>query len=469
MLQFNSATEIVALLKSRQLSVQEVTAIHLEQIERVNPIVNAICTLVAERAMDEARAKDSSGRRNSEPKELLYGLPVAIKDLTPTRGIRTTYGSPIFKDHTPDADALVVERLKAHGAIILGKTNTPEFGAGSNTFNSVFGATRNPYDLSKCAGGSSGGSAVALACGMVPIADGSDMGGSLRNPASFNNVVGLRPSPGRIPRYPCDDIWDTLSVQGPMARSVSDVALLLSVLAGPDARDPISIAEPPWRFSAPSATDFDAARVAWSPDLGQLPVQREVTEVISPALSAFTDMGCVLEEAHPDFSGAAEIFQTLRAQSYAAAHAENVAKHRELIKESIIWNVEKGMGLGVLDIAKAQTERSRLYHRVREFFEDYDFLLLPSAQVTPFPLELEWVREIEGMRMETYIDWMNICSFITLTEHPAISVPCGFTSAGLPVGIQIVGRHRGERRLLQFAHAFEQRTGYGTTRPRVAA
>jgi amidase len=462
-----TATELAALIRLREVSVLEVMEAHLTQIGRVNPRVNAICTLVADRALDEAREADRALARGFEPGPL-YGLPIAIKDLLLTKGIRTTYGSPIYRDFVPDEDALVVQRIKAAGAIVIGKSNTPEFGAGSHTFNPVFGLTRNPYDLTRTAGGSSGGGAVALTCGLVPIADGSDLGGSVRNPPSFNNVYGLRPSPGRVPRYPAEQPWDTLPVLGPMARTVTDLALLLSVMAGPDDRDPLSITESPAQFRGPLARDWQGTRIAWSPDLGQFPVQRAVLEVLEGALPTFEALGCVVEEAHPDFSGAADIFQVLRAHGFARGHERELRDHREMMKETIIWNVGQGLKLSGPDVARAQVARAALYHRVRTFLERYEFLLLPVSQVVPFPVEVEWVTEIEGVPMETYIDWMQSCSLITLTEHPAIAVPSGFTPEGLPVGIQIVGRHRREFDLLQLAHAVEQATHVAQRRPAIA-
>jgi amidase len=464
---FRTAVELAELVCKREVTVCEVMTDHLQQIERVNPKVNAICTLVAEQAMDEAKRADDALVKGKVPGPLC-GLPIAIKDLELTKGIRTTYGSPIYRDHVPDEDVLFVQRLKAAGAIIVGKSNTPELGAGSQTFNPIFGQTRNPYDLTKTCGGSSGGGAVALACGMVPIADGSDLGGSVRNPPNFNNVVGLRPSPGRIPRYPNSQPWFTLPVLGPMARTVGDTALLLSVMAGPDRRDPISILDDPSRFRQPLECDLKGIRVAWSPDLGQFPVQKAVTDVIEKALPTFVELGCVVEEAHPDFSGAAEIFQILRAYSFARSGADDLANHRDQIKDTVVWNIEEGLGLTALEVARAQENRALLYHRVREFFDQYDFLLLPVSQVVPFPIEVEWVTEINGVEMETYIDWMESCSLITLTEHPAMSIPCGFTPEGLPVGVQIVGPFRGEMEVLQLAYAFEQMTHVADRRSEVA-
>ena len=464
---FKTAAELAGLIRDRTISVVEVMAAHLTQIERINPKVNALCTLLPEQALEQAAAADERLARGETPGPL-YGLPIAIKDVVETKGIRTTFGSPIYKDFIPERDALVVERLKAAGAIVIGKTNVPEFGAGSHTFNPVFGATRNPYDLGRTCGGSSGGGAVSLACGMTPIADGSDLGGSVRNPPSFNNVVGLRPCPGRIPRYPNPQPWNTLPVLGPMGRSVQDVALMLSAMAGPDARDPLTLNEDPRTFAEPLDFDFKGARIAWSRNLGEFPVEPAVVDTLETALPAFSDLGCEVEEAHPDFSGAGEIFQVLRAEGFALGHAEHLEKHRDLLKDTVIWNTEEGLKLRAIDVARAQARRAQLFYRVHEFFQNYDFLLLPVSQVVPFPIETDWVREINGVEMETYIDWMMSCSLITLTEHPAISVPAGFTPEGLPVGLQIVGPFRREIDALRLAYAFEQATCVGEKPPEIA-
>ena len=464
---FTSAVELATRIRNRDLSVCEVMQAHLEQIERVNPRVNAVCTLLAEPAMEQAQKHDQALVKGEDPGPL-FGLPIAHKDLVATKGIRTTFGSPIYRDFVPDTETVMVERLRAAGAITIGKTNTPEFGAGSHTYNPVFGATCNPYDLTKSAGGSSGGAGAALACGMLPIADGSDLGGSLRNPGSFNNVVGFRPSPGRVPKTPAAQPWETLSVLGPMGRSVSDVALLLGVMAGPNPRDPISISESPDKFFGSLEQDFEGTRIAWSPDLGMFPVETSVVSTIEEQLSHFSDLGCIVEQAQPDFSGAAEIFQVLRAAGFAAGHAEELKQHRALMKDSVIWNTEQGLKLSAVDVARAQSERGLLFQRVHEFFEQYDFLLLPVVQVLPFPIETDWVQEINGVTMETYIDWMKSCSFISLTERPALSIPCGFSADGLPVGLQIVGRHRGELEVLQLARAFEQLTQVAEQHPKIA-
>jgi amidase len=394
---------------------------------------------------------------------------VAHKDLVPTRGIRTTYGSPIYRDHVPDADGLIVERLRAAGAITIGKTNTPEFGAGSQTFNEVFGRTLNPYDVSKTCGGSSGGAAVALACGMVPIADGSDLGGSLRNPAAFCNVVGFRTSPGRVPVWPAETAWFPLSVQGPMARTVADVALLLSAMAGPDRRAPISVAEPGERFRTPLGRDFRGVRVAWSRDLGGLPVDRRVSAAIEAQRRAFESLGCAVEDAEPDMADAREIFQVWRAWAFSVKYGPLLAEHRHQMKDTVIWNIEQGFKLTGREIGEAEVKRTALYHRVRVFMERHEFLVLPATQVPPFDVTQPYVTEINGVALPTYIDWMRACSDITVTGLPSIAVPAGFTPEGWPVGLQIVGRHQDEWGVLQLAHAFEQATGVGQRRPPVAA
>ena len=464
---FSTAIELAARIARRDISVTEVVRAHLGQIERVNPAVNAIVTLTAERALEEARVKDDALARGERPGPL-FGLPVVHKDLVPTRGIRTTYGSPIYRDHVPDVDGLIVERLRAAGAVTLGKSNTPEFGAGSQTFNEVFGRTLNPYDPSKTCGGSSGGAAVALACGMVPIADGSDMGGSLRNPAAFCNVVGLRSAPGRVPVWPAVSAWMPFSVQGPMARTVADVALLLSAIAGPDPRSPIAIRESGERFRAPLGRDFKGVRVAWSRDLGGLPIDARVRNVLDGQRKTFETLGCIVEDGEPAFTEAREIFQIWRAVAFAAKYGPLVARHRHQMKDTVVWNIEQAGKLSARDVGETETKRTELYHRVRAFMEQHEFLLLPTTQVPPFDVTQPYVTEIEGVRLPTYIDWMRACSDITVTGLPAISVPAGFTPEGLPVGLQIVGRHQDEWGVLQLAHAFEEATGFGRRRPSLA-
>jgi amidase len=465
---FMTARELAGRIRARELSAREVMAAHLAQIERVNPRVNAIVSQIPpEQALALADAADAAVARGAALGPL-HGLPVAHKDVTDTAGLRTTYGSPIYRDHVPTQDALIVERLKRAGALTIGKTNVPEFAAGSQTFNPVFGATLNPYDTTKTCGGSSGGAAVALACGMLPIADGSDMGGSLRNPGNFNNVVGLRPSPGRVPSWPSGLAWFPLGVHGPLARTVGDVALLLSAMAGPDARAPLSIEQPASLFEQPLARDFAGARVAWSPTLGGLPVDPRVTAVLESQRHVFSDLGCRVEEATPDLSGAEESFITLRAWSFAVGHAEHLREHRELLKDTLIWNTEEGLKLTGEQVGLAELQHAAVYERTRLFMQDYDFLLCPVNQVPPFDVTTPYPTEINGVQMENYIAWMKSAYYITMTNLPAISVPCGFTPEGLPVGLQIVGRHHDDFGVLQLAHAFEQATQVWRTRPSVA-
>jgi amidase len=463
-----TAIELRAALVAKEVSAREVVRAHLDRIERVNPTVNAVVTLVAERALAAAHAADERAASGADLPPL-HGLPVAHKDVHETAGIRTTYGSPLRADYVPERDELIIERMRAAGAITIGKTNVPEFAAGSHTVNPVFGATRNPYDLGRSAGGSSGGAAVALACGMHPLADGSDMGGSLRNPASFNNVVGLRPSPGRVPNTPTPLGWTTLNVKGPMARTVADAALLLSVLAGPDPRSPICLAEPGAVFARPLARDLRGARVAWSPDLGgAVPVEPEVAAVVEAAAHVFAELGCVVERACPDFSGADEVFRTLRAWQFEVMYAPLLDSG--LLKDSIRWNVEQGQRLTGADLGRAEVLHTELFGRVCEFFtgdDSYDFLLLPVSQVPPFPLDLEYPAEVAGVAMQTYLDWMRSAYFVSATGCPALSVPAGFTSSGLPVGVQIVGPYRADFAVLQAGHAFEQVTGFSRRRPPV--
>ena len=452
---FLSATEMVRRLHRKELSAREVLDAHIKQIERVNPKVNAIVTLVAERAHEQARRVDESAARG-EFMGPLHGLPIAHKDLVETKGIRTTFGSPIFKDYVPDFNTLLVDRIQAAGAITIGKTNTPEFGAGSQTFNPVFGSTKNPWDLSKTCGGSSGGAAVSLACGMLPIADGSDTGGSLRNPASFCSVVGFRTSPGRIPRVPSSDAWSNLSVVGPMARTVEDVALFLSAIAGPDPRSPLSIHELGSKFAQPLGRDVKGLRIAWCSKLGGVPFDRRVRDVFETQRKTFESMGCIPEDADPDFSGADESFRVFRALGYYLQYGSKLAQYRAQMKGTVIQEIERGSRLTGPEVADAEVKRSRLFARIGELMSKYDFLMLPVTQVPPFDINQEYVAEIEGAKMGTYIDWMRSCYFITMTTLPAISVPAGFTPEGLPIGLQIVGRHHDEWSVLQIAHAFEQ-------------
>jgi amidase len=461
---FAPARELAARLANRDVSAVEVMRAFLAQIDRVNPLVNAIVTLrPAEELIAEAENADRRLASGETPGSL-HGLPIAIKDLSLTRGLRTTFGSKLYRNFVPTSDDLYVDRVRRAGAIVIGKTNTPEFGAGSQTFNALFGATRNPYDTTKTCGGSSGGAAVALACGMLPLADGTDLGGSLRNPPSFCNVVGFRPSPGRVPRLHARPD-DTLGVHGPMARSVDDLALLLSVMAGPDPRDPSSLHEPGASFRDLPARDFARARVAWSERLGRYPVEREVTSVCNAARTVLTTLGCEVVDGEPDLDGVDELFQTLRAAGYAAALARDLERGRAQLKDTVVWNIEQGLKLTPADLARAAREKTTLDARVATFFAEHEFLVLPTVQVLPFPVEIEWPREIAGVAMHTYIDWMASCYAISCTGLPAISVPSGFSADGLPVGLQIVGRRGRDLDVLALARAFEQATQHGKVRP----
>ena len=456
---FLTAVELAQKIRSGEISAVETMEAHLAQIEKVNPQVNAIVTLLPERAMEEARKADEKLARGEEVGPL-HGLPVAHKDLVQTKGIRTTFGSLVYEDFIPEEDALLVERLREAGAILLGKTNTPEFGAGSQTFNKVFGVTKNPYDLSKTCGGSSGGAAVSVACRMLPFADGSDLGGSLRNPTNFCNVVGFRPSVGRVPSWPSESGWNSFAVDGPIARTVEDAALMLSVLSGPDLRSPLSLPENGDVFRKPLERDLKGVRIAWSADLGGLPVDSRVTATLEAQREVFADLGCIVEEGFPDFSDADEIFKNFRAWYYEMNLGSLLPEHRDKMKETVVWNIEAGMKLSGPELGRAEVKRTALFHRVREFMQDYDFLALPVSQVPPFPIEQEFVSEINGVQMETYLDWMRSCYFISVTGQPAISVPCGFTTDGLPVGLQLVGKPQDDLGVLQLAYAFEKATRF---------
>ncbi|MCP3673356.1 MAG: amidase [Gammaproteobacteria bacterium] len=467
---YTDARLLANYIASGKLSSKEVMSCFLEQIGKYNPQINAICTQIPEQdALNLADQADKAVIRGDKIGSL-HGLPIAVKDLSLTKGIRTTFGSLAFADHYPTQDSLLVQRLKNAGAIIIGKTNTPEFGAGSNTFNQVFGVTQNPYDLTKTAGGSSGGAAAALASGMLPIADGSDMGGSLRNPAAFCNVVGFRSSVGRVPSWPNSISWSNrLGVEGPMARNVSDCALLLSAIAGPDPRDPFSIHEKGTQFLQDLETNHKEVRIGWTPDLGILPVAKEVTQICEMALKNFTDAGCLVSAAHPDLTGAMDVFKTLRGAAYAAISNSIPKEKHKLLKATLRENMELGFASSADDINKAEISRTQLTVRFIEYFKKYDFLVLPTTQVKPFDHNIEWVDKIEDSSLTNYIDWMSICCIISLFGLPAISVPCGFTEEGLPIGIQIVGKPRADLDVLKIAYAFETITNFHLKRPSLDA
>jgi amidase len=439
-----TAVSLVGRLVRREVTPNELLEALAARIEAVEPAVNALPTLCWERA------------RGAGPVAPLHGLPVAVKDLSATAGVRTTYGSPIYADHVPAADDHVVERIAASGGAIYAKSNTPEFGAGAQTFNAVFGVTRNPWNTALTPAGSSGGAAVALKTGMAWLAHGSDLGGSLRNPASFCGIVGLRPSVGRVPKGPAADPWASLSVDGPMARTVADVALFLDALAGPDPREPLSLPAPARPFLAAAQAPRLPRRVAFSPDLGGLtPVDPEIAAITAAAARRLDGLGVTVDLASPDFSGAHDCFQTLRALGFAVGHAGHLRDHRDRLKDDVIWNIEKGLALTGAQVAEALRTRGAIMARARAFFETYDLLLCPATIVPPFPVEQRFVTDCAGVTFETYVDWLAIAYAITLTGHPALSLPCGFTAAGLPVGLQMVGRWQGEAALLSHAAALE--------------
>ncbi len=464
----NDAVTLAGMLRSREVSAREVIGAHIARIEAQDGAVNAVVTRCFDAALAKAKAADAALARG-ESTGLLHGLPVAHKDLFDTAGVRTTHGSPLFAENVPSRDALVVQRMSAAGAISLGKTNVPEFGAGSHTVNPVFGATRNPFDLTRSAGGSSGGAAAALAARMICLADGSDLGGSLRNPASFCNVVGLRPSPGRVPDWPFSDVADVLGVAGPMARTVADVALLLMVLSGPDPRVPLAldaappVAEPD-QIAGLLERDLRGVRVAWSADLG-LPVEPAVLETLAPARQLLADLGCEVIEAAPDLSGADFVFRTWRAFRFATNLGPLLRQHPGQIGPNVTWNIERGLELSVADLGRATLWQAALAERVSAFFDSYEVLACPVTQVVPFDVTLDWVHDIDGHPQHTYLDWMASAYLISVTGLPAMSVPAGFTADGLPVGLQLVGRRRADWALLGVARAVEAATGHGRTVP----
>ena len=448
-----NAVELAAMLASGEVSAREVLDAHLARIEQVNPSINAIVTLSSERADDDARRADDAHARG-ESLGSLHGLPMAHKDLAMTAGIRTTQGSPIFADFVPDVDDVVIARLRAAGCVTVGKTNTPEFGAGSHTFTPVFGATHNPWRHGRSAGGSSGGAAAALASGMVPLADGSDLGGSLRNPASFNGVVGMRPTPGVVPSWPSTDPWDPLATQGPMGRCAADVALQLSVMAGPHPRVPLRSSTGP--FGPPDGS-FSAAglRVAWSADAGGLPIARQVRDALERAPHRFAQHGASVIEAFPDLGGANESFRVLRAVGFERGLGELYDARPDDLKDTIRWNIELARRLTAADVGRALRIRAQVQERMVAFFENFDVVALPTVQVAPFPVEFDWVHDIDGIPMDDYLQWMRSCTDITITGCPAMSVPFGFTADGLPVGMQLVAAPGNDLLLLQVAHAFD--------------
>jgi len=464
------ALGLSAAIRTRQISCVEVMTAYLDHIEKLNPKVNAIVAL-QDRAdlLAQSRARDTQLARG-EVMGPLHGFPHAVKDLAPVKGIRTTWGSPIFKDFVATTDSTMVERLRNAGAIFIGKTNTPEFGLGSHTYNPVYGVTRNPYDLSRSAGGSSGGAAVALALRMLPVADGTDYGGSLRNPAGWNNVYGFRTGYGLVPPE-ARDVWlPSMSVAGPMARNVADLAMLLGVQAGYDARAPLSVDGDGARFRGNLQKDFKGTRIAWVGDFkGYIPYAPGVLEVCKTALATFESMGCVVEEAQPDYPIDAVWRAWLRLRAWQSgggllAHYNDPAK-RALLKPEAIFEVESGLKLTAFDITAASVVRTEWYQSVRQLFERFDFLVLPTAQLFPFEANIRWPQEIGGRKMETYHEWMKGVLPVTMSGCPALAAPAGFNDQGLPIGIQIVGPNRSELSCLQLANAYDAATGWATRHP----
>jgi len=451
----STAREMAAAIRERSISARELLDLHLARIAERNPQLNALVSLDEERARASAAQADERTALGLEVGPL-HGLPFAVKDTHDLAGWRTTYGSPLFVDHVPEVDELPVERVRGAGVVVLGRSNVPEFAAGSHTFNRVFGTTLNPVDPGRSAGGSSGGAACALASGMVPLADGSDMGGSLRNPASFCGVVGLRPSLGRVPGWPTDNYWETTATSGPLARNVGDLALLLSVMAGPDARVPTALGEPGTTFAPPVSGSLEGLRVALSTDLGgAFEVDDAVAAVVEAAGSVFTSAGAAVRPAHPDLAEADDCFRTLRAWHFQAAFGDLLREHPDGFKQSLADNIRAGEPLTGADVARAYAQRTALSERMRAFFAEHDVLVLPTSQVPPFQADQEFPTSINGRPMRTYLDWMRSAYFITVTGCPAISLPAGTTPDGLPVGIQVVAPFGADRRLLEIASAFE--------------
>ncbi|QOZ35606.1 amidase [Bradyrhizobium sp. CCBAU 53421] len=457
-----TACAVVEKLKAGDVTPLDLLDVLETRIAEVDGKVNALPTLCFDRARSHAKALM---QKPASERGLLAGLPVPIKDLTAVSGVLTTLGSPIFKDNVPAKSDILVERLEQNGGVIYAKSNTPEFGAGANTFNEVFGPTRNPWDTSRSAAGSSGGAAAALASGTAWLAHGSDMGGSLRNPASFCGIVGLRPSIGRVAQTPKFGVDRTLGQQGPMARNVEDLALLLDAMSGEHAADPLSLPVLPTSFLAAARSNQKPKRIAYSPDLGITPVDPEVKAVTRKAAERFAEAGAIVEEAHPDFSEAHECFHVLRAFDFAITKAELLRTKRDLLKPEVIWNIEEGLKLTVEKLERAEAQRVAITARALGFFDKYDLLLAPATIVPPFPVENRYVAECGGKKFDNYVEWLGIVYAITLACCPALSLPCGFTASGLPVGLQMIAKPRAEAQLLAGAKVLEDILGVRGTTP----
>ncbi|MCW2288947.1 amidase [Leucobacter luti] len=459
------ATELASMIRARELSAREALQAHWDRIDEVNPILNAVIYEDRESALAQALAADE---RQAAGAELgpLHGLPLTNKDTNETAGMPNTWGSPLLQHVIPTSDSLIVERMRAAGAIMTGKTNVPEFAAGGHTFNEVFGATGNPYDPTRSAGGSSGGAAAALAAGIQAVGDGSDMGGSLRTPAAFCNVLGLRPSLGRIPT-PGANSWAWLGRTGPMAREVGDLALMMNVLSGPDPRVPTSIQEPGLDFRVGLGSGITGLRIGWSPDLGLgLPVEPEVLTVALQALAVFAEAGAIVEEAEPDLREADTVFRQTRAFDFEFGWGELVRSQPELVKPEMLENVAVGERQTAAELRELARARTRLEGHTRDYFDRYDLWLTPTVQVVPFPLEERWPKRVAGQPMGDYLDWISSVCVVSAMGVPALSIPAGFSQSGMPVGIQLVAPHGGDALLLRAAHAYEQRTRWSRVRPR---
>jgi amidase len=449
-----SATQLAQAIRSRQIRAVEAVAACFEQIDRHNDRLNAVITVCQERAEAEAIQADAALDRG-DPIGALHGVPFTVKDLTPTADVRTTFGSQIYRDHIPQQDELCVARLRSAGGILIGKTNTPEFGMGAHCTNSLYGATANPYDPSRSSGGSSGGAAVAVSVGMSYLAQGIDMGGSCRTPASFCGVVGLRPAAGRIPRRRKPLLWDFLDTDGCLTRTVEDAALMLSVMAGADDRDPLSVGSPAWIMPDFSADCRSPVRLAFSASLGIAAIDAEVEAVFHQAIERIAAHQPI-KAAHPDCSTAPFAFETLRAATLLHKQKHHYEKYPELLSESVRWNIEQGIGLSAADLLQAEAERDRLYLNFLRFFESYDILATVSASIPPFLHTQPEILEINGIPQQKIIDYLTITYTISLTGLPAVSIPCGWTTLGLPIGMQLIGKPRGEAALLQVAYFLQE-------------
>lgn len=464
---FTPATVLRQMIRNKLISPVELVNTFLQRIEAINHTINAYCTLIPERALESAKNAESAIMKGREI-GLLHGIPASIKDVTMMAGVRTTFGSKYYENFVPDIDDLVVERLSKAGAVILGKTNTPEFAAGASTFNEIFGITRNPWNTEFSVGGSSGGAAAAVAAGISPLAQGSDLGGSCRIPASFCGVVGLRPSPGRIPCYPNRLNHDDLSVQGLIARTVPDIALMLQAVSGPDRRSPVCLPNENLEFLEPVWNpNIKGFKIAWGGNLNLVPVAGEVLKITKSSVEAFRELGCEVAEEAPDFSGVRDVAIILRGLRFVALYQDlfDAPRFKKLVNPLVIENIQQGLGLSVRKIAKAQQERSKIWDRVTKFFEEYDLLLTPTVPLPPFTAETRFPTEIDGEPMQSYVDWIMLTYAFSVVGFPAISVPCGWTHEGLPVGLQIVARYRSEVSLLRAAAAFELARPWGNKRP----